>query len=152
MPIHYIVIRYPQQMVQMAFCDLSHTFHNQVTNVSQHVLLILLWEILTSPLNGCYCTLIDDKPFVLFYICLTLDKLNIYKHTSNISEGKRKFYEIPTTESFHKVSPMTVSEEVTPAPPTESRWKKPQAMMSYVHQSGECMASCVDQSDESVMR
>ena len=24
----------PQQMVQMAFCDLSHTFHKQVTNVS----------------------------------------------------------------------------------------------------------------------
>ena len=27
----------PQEMVQMAFCDLSHTFHKQVTNVSQHV-------------------------------------------------------------------------------------------------------------------
>ena len=32
--IHYIVILYPQQMVQMALCDLSHTFHKQVTNVS----------------------------------------------------------------------------------------------------------------------
>ena len=30
----YIVIRHPQQMVQMAFCDLLHTFHKQVTNVS----------------------------------------------------------------------------------------------------------------------
>ena len=29
LPIHYIVIRYPQQMVQMAFCNLSHTFHNR---------------------------------------------------------------------------------------------------------------------------
>ena len=38
-------------MVQMAFCDLSHTFHKQVTNVSQHVLVILLWGILTSPLS-----------------------------------------------------------------------------------------------------
>ena len=38
-------------MVQMAFCDLSHTFHKQVTNVSQHVFVILLWGILTSPLK-----------------------------------------------------------------------------------------------------
>ena len=29
---YYIVIRYPQQMVKMAFCDLSDTFHKQVTN------------------------------------------------------------------------------------------------------------------------
>ena len=28
------VIRYPQQIVQMTFCDLSHTYHKQVTNVS----------------------------------------------------------------------------------------------------------------------
>ena len=33
-PIHYIVIQYPQQMVQMAYCDLSHTYYKQVTNVS----------------------------------------------------------------------------------------------------------------------
>ena len=39
-------------MLQMAFCDLSHTFHKQVTNVSQHVVAILLWGILTSPLSG----------------------------------------------------------------------------------------------------
>ena len=50
MPIHHIVIRYPQQMVQMAFCDLSHTFHKQVTNVSQHVFVILLCGILMPPL------------------------------------------------------------------------------------------------------
>ena len=50
MLIHYIVIRYPPQMVQMAFCDLSHTFHKQVTNVSQHIFVILLWGILISPL------------------------------------------------------------------------------------------------------
>ena len=37
-------------MIQMAFCDLLHTFHKQVTNVSQHVFVILLWGILTSPL------------------------------------------------------------------------------------------------------
>ena len=30
-------------MVQTAFCDLLHTFHKQVTNVSQHVFVILLW-------------------------------------------------------------------------------------------------------------
>ena len=34
----------------MAFCDLSHTFHKQVTNVSQPVFVILLWGILTSPI------------------------------------------------------------------------------------------------------
>ena len=45
-----IVIRYPQQMVQMAFCDLSHTFHKQVINVSKHFFVILLWGILMSPL------------------------------------------------------------------------------------------------------
>ena len=33
-------------MVQMAFGDWSHTFHQQVT---QHVFVILLWGILTSP-------------------------------------------------------------------------------------------------------
>ena len=38
-------------MVQMAFCDWSHKFHKQVTNVSQHVFVILLWEILMSPLS-----------------------------------------------------------------------------------------------------
>ena len=38
-------------MVQVAFCDLSHTHHKQVTNVSQHVFVILLWGILTSPLS-----------------------------------------------------------------------------------------------------
>ena len=32
--IHYIVIRYPKQIVQMAFCDLSYTYHKQVTSVS----------------------------------------------------------------------------------------------------------------------
>ena len=51
LPVHYIVILNPQQMVQMAFCDLSHTFHKQVTNVSQHAFVILLWGILTSPLK-----------------------------------------------------------------------------------------------------
>ena len=50
LPIHYIVIRYPQQMVQMAFCDLLHTFQKHITNVSQHIFVILLWGILTSPL------------------------------------------------------------------------------------------------------
>ena len=34
LPIHYIEIRYPKQMGQMAFCDLSHTYHKQVTNIS----------------------------------------------------------------------------------------------------------------------
>ena len=42
---------YPQKMVQMAFCDLSHTFHKQVTNVSRHVSVILTWRILKSPLT-----------------------------------------------------------------------------------------------------
>ena len=42
LPIHYIVIQYPQQMVQMAFCELQHTFHKQFINVSQHAFVILL--------------------------------------------------------------------------------------------------------------
>ena len=47
----HIVIRYPQQMVQMAFCYLWHTFHKQFTNVSQHGFVILLWGIMMSPLT-----------------------------------------------------------------------------------------------------
>ena len=35
----------------MAFWDLSHTFHKQVTNASQHLFVILLLGILTSPLT-----------------------------------------------------------------------------------------------------
>ena len=31
-----------QQMVQMAFCDLSHTFRKQVINVFQHICAILI--------------------------------------------------------------------------------------------------------------
>ena len=38
-------------MVQMAFCDLLYVFHKQVLNISQHVFVILLWEILTPPLT-----------------------------------------------------------------------------------------------------
>ena len=38
-------------MVKMVFCDLSHTFHKQVTNVSQHVFVIVLRGILMSPLG-----------------------------------------------------------------------------------------------------
>ena len=41
----------PQQMVQMALCDLSHIFHKQATNVSQQVFVILLWGILMYPLT-----------------------------------------------------------------------------------------------------
>ena len=37
-------------MVQMACRDLRYTLHKQVTNVSQHVFVILLWGILTTPL------------------------------------------------------------------------------------------------------
>ena len=47
---HHIVILYPQPMVKIAFCDLSHTFHKPVTNVLQHAFIILLWGILTSSL------------------------------------------------------------------------------------------------------
>ena len=52
---HYTKLTLPSaytlHIVQMAFYDLSHTFHKQVTNVSQHVFVILLWGILTSPLK-----------------------------------------------------------------------------------------------------
>ena len=59
-PIHYIVILYPQPMVQMTFCDLSHTFHKQVTNVSQCVFVILLWGILMSPVSTGLNTQVGD--------------------------------------------------------------------------------------------
>ena len=59
--IHYTVIWYPQKMVQMDFCDLSHTFHKQVTNVSQHVF--------------CYTTLCNLF-FLIFF--LKLDSLVIF--------------------------------------------------------------------------
>ena len=36
-------------MVQMAFCDLSHMYHKQVTNVSQYVFVIPLWRIVMPP-------------------------------------------------------------------------------------------------------
>ena len=35
----------------MAFCDLSHTFHKQVTDVSEHVFIKILWGISTSTTN-----------------------------------------------------------------------------------------------------
>ena len=44
----------PQQMVQMAFCDLSHTIHKRVTNVSQHVFVILLWGIRDFPYHATF--------------------------------------------------------------------------------------------------
>ena len=46
--VYLIVIRYPQQIVQKAFCDLSHAFHKHITNVSHHVFVTLLLRILTS--------------------------------------------------------------------------------------------------------
>ena len=50
LPIHYIVIRYPQQMVQVAFCDLSHTYHKQVTNVSPACFCHpTVWNVDVSP-------------------------------------------------------------------------------------------------------
>ena len=38
-------------MVQIAFCDLLHTFHNKVNKVSMKFFVIILWRILTSPFN-----------------------------------------------------------------------------------------------------
>ena len=35
-------------MVQMAFCDLSHTFHKQVTNVSQHVFININFDDMST--------------------------------------------------------------------------------------------------------
>ena len=52
---HVTVNRISQQnkkMVQMAYCDLFHAIHKEATNVSQHVFVVLLWEILMSPLKS----------------------------------------------------------------------------------------------------
>ena len=43
----------------MAFCDLLHTFPNQVTLGSQHVFVILLWRLFMSPLSFPKCTNVD---------------------------------------------------------------------------------------------
>ena len=41
-------------MEQMAFCDLSHTFHKQITYVSELYFVILLWGILHLPLRNAH--------------------------------------------------------------------------------------------------
>ena len=53
----------------MAFCDPSHTFHKQVTNVSQHVFVILLWGISMFPLSFSpfECTHFETIQLWLFY-------------------------------------------------------------------------------------
>ena len=68
----------PQQMVQMAFCALSHTFHEQVTNVSQHVLVILLWGILTSPLTS-----------MVIDLCLVIDRCHLCTAGTPQHRGER---------------------------------------------------------------
>ena len=88
-------------MVQMAFCDLLHTFHKQVTNVSQHVFVILLWGILMSPLSqtdgagsthvgkhklkGTHCT-------VLIWVKIVLNDLMVdnTQHSSHASQNLSK--------------------------------------------------------------
>ena len=60
--IHYIVIQYPKPIVLIAFCDLSHIFQKQVSNVSQHIFVILLWGILTSPLS-CFLKVIMNLDY-----------------------------------------------------------------------------------------
>ena len=65
-------------MGQMAFCDLSHTFHKQVINVSQHVFVILLWGILTSPLN---VRVFSGRP----YIYLTTVDITVHSYCAMFS-------------------------------------------------------------------
>ena len=43
----------PQTDAKFSIFDLSRTFHKQVTSVSQHVFVVLLWRILMSPLGLC---------------------------------------------------------------------------------------------------
>ena len=73
-------------MVRMAFCDLSHKFHKQVTNVSQHVFVILLWGILTSPLT-----------LLLIYIFLQFFQYNKHILISLSSTIRLPFAENVTT-------------------------------------------------------
>ena len=95
MPIHYIVIRYPQQMVQMAFCGLLHKFHKQVTNDSQHVFVILLWRILTSTPNYYlyfrqpYTKTVSYK---LFYKRHYLEPDKLTYLPESVSKCYRKYY------------------------------------------------------------
>ena len=71
LPLDYIVIRYPKQMVPIAVYDLSHTFDKQVTNVSQPVFLILLLGMLMSPLMNM-AVVVDMG--LNFQLSLTLNK------------------------------------------------------------------------------
>ena len=53
----------PQTDNTNGHCDLSYTFHKQIANVSQHVFVILLWGILTSPLKrSIFQTSVDLSP------------------------------------------------------------------------------------------
>ena len=60
-------------MVQTAFCDLSHMFHKQVTNVFHHVLIIRLCKILMCKIFTLEISItklflfaqFNDKPKVL---------------------------------------------------------------------------------------
>ena len=74
----------PPIMVQAAFCDLLHTLHKQVTNVSKHVFVILLWGILTSPLTRsgevvCFI----NRFFFFFFNCMFYQLLRVQHSCSS---------------------------------------------------------------------
>ena len=68
-------------MVRMDFCDLSHTFHEQVTKVSQHVLLLL--RVLMPLLNWVFLGVtVNEMSFKMDVAAMTYmgkDVLDILK-------------------------------------------------------------------------
>ena len=71
----------------MAFCDLSHTIHKQVTNVSQHVFVIIPWGILTCPLISPY--LISGGRYTHCYVRLAPGSTAAHKTPTREGYGKK---------------------------------------------------------------
>ena len=66
-------------MVQMALCDSSHTFPKQITNVSHHVFVNLLWGIAMFPLTNI-------KLFVDIFVCRALHEITHLRNSKNWNE------------------------------------------------------------------
>ena len=81
-------------MVQMAFCDLSHTCHKLVINVSQHGFVILLWGILKSEMPDTNTdSSADPSKLSMWVQSLTVNYYN-WKHFSCMHMTFPALYEV----------------------------------------------------------
>ena len=62
LPVHYIVIRYPNRWYKWLFVTFRIHITNRLPMFPQHVFVILLWEILMSPLNIWHLIPCSGKP------------------------------------------------------------------------------------------